>query len=136
MRIAEAWLNLAEATACIGDDVTAQNALNTLREKRIQRDAFDKSEVNSLTGEALVFFIRKERQRELCLEGHRWFDLRRYGMPSISHLYKVRKSASWQTYTLNEKDPLYTLPLPSEVMNENPALQQNESAKEPTRQGR
>lgn len=80
--------------------------------------------------------IREERRLELCFDEVRWFDLRRYGMPSISHLYKVRKSASWQTYTLNEKDPLYTLPLPSDVMNENSALQQNESAKEPLRQGR
>ena len=57
-------------------------------------------------------------------------------MTTITQLSKVKKKAYKQTYTLKEKDPLYTLQLPSEVMNENPALQQNESAKEPTRQGR
>ena len=59
-----------------------------------------------------------------------------YSETAITDATVLRKSASWQTYTLNEKDPLYTLPLPSDVMNENSALQQNESAKEPLRQGR
>ncbi|MFC3355557.1 RagB/SusD family nutrient uptake outer membrane protein [Sphingobacterium zeae] len=31
---------------------------------------------------ALVDFIRQERRRELCFEGHRWFDLRRYAVNS------------------------------------------------------
>ena len=30
------------------------------------------------SGEELVDEIRNERRKELCLEGHRWFDLRRY----------------------------------------------------------
>ena len=55
----------------------------------------------------LLAEIRKERYVELCYEGHRWFDLRRYGMPSISHDYKARPNLSWVTYTLREKDPLY-----------------------------
>ena len=61
-------------------------ALKTLREKRIKQEAFDESEINDLSGEALVRFIREERQRELCLEGHRWFDLRRYAVNSIHPL--------------------------------------------------
>ena len=63
-------MNLAEAAACADDEPTAKKALNALREKRIKREAFDESEVNSLTGESLVRFIREERRRELCLEGH------------------------------------------------------------------
>lgn len=31
-------------------------------------------------GEDLVNLIRDERRRELCFEGHRWFDLRRYAV--------------------------------------------------------
>ena len=30
--------------------------------------------IDGLNGKALVDFIREERRRELCLEGHRWFD--------------------------------------------------------------
>ena len=29
--------------------------------------------------------LTEERRKELCYEGQRWFDLRRYGMPSIQH---------------------------------------------------
>lgn len=141
MRIAEAWLNLAEATACIGDDVTAQNALNTLREKRIQCDAFDKSEVNSLTGEALVFFIRKERQRELCLEGHRWFDLRRYQVAkkypqdiSVEHIFVYKEynpsiseyETLWtRKFVLSPGDPAWVLPLPKVEIDKNTGMIDN-----------
>lgn len=132
IRMSEAYLNRSEAYAQKGECVAAWNDLSHLRENRYK----EYSETAITDATVLLKEIREERRLELCFDEIRWFDLRRYGMPSISHLYKVRKSASWQTYTLNEKDPLYTLPLPSDVMNENPALQQNESAKEPLRQGR
>ena len=132
IRMSEAYLNRAEAYAQKGESGAAWDDLSHLRENRYK----EYSEIAITDATVLLEEIREERRFELCFDDVRWVDLRRYGMPSISHLYKVRKSASWQTYTLNEKDPLYTLPLPSEVMNENPALQQNESAKEPTRQGR
>ena len=34
----------------------------------------------------MIDFIRDERRRELCFEGHRWFDLRRYAVNSIHPL--------------------------------------------------
>ena len=132
IRMSEAYLNRSEAYAQKGECVAAWNDLSHLRENRYK----EYSETAITDATVLLKEIREERRLELCFDEVRWFDLRRYGMPSISHLYKVRKSASWQTYTLNEKDPLYTLPLPSDVRNENSALQQNESAKEPLRQGR
>ena len=132
IRMSEAYLNRAEAYAQKGESGAAWDDLSHLRENRYK----EYSETAITDATVLLKEIREERRLELCFDEVRWFDLRRYGMPSISHLYKVRKSASWQTYTLNEKDPLYTLPLPSDVMNENSALQQNESAKEPLRQGR
>lgn len=132
IRMSEAYLDRSEAYAQKGECVAAWNDLSHLRENRYK----EYSETAITDATVLLKEIREERRLELCFDEVRWFDLRRYGMPSISHLYKVRKSASWQTYTLNEKDPLYTLPLPSDVMNENSALQQNESAKEPLRQGR
>ena len=60
--------------------------------------------------------VRLERRLELCFDEQRWFDLRRYGMPSITHRYRYRKSDPWVIYTLREKDPLYTLPLPNEAI--------------------
>ena len=66
----------------------------------------------------------EERRRELCFEGHRWFDLRRWGMPEIKHIWHD-ENASFE-YTLKEKDLMYTIPIPDEAMQENTKLEQNE----------
>lgn len=131
IRMSEAWLARAEAYAMKGDLAKASADLNHLRENRYT----DYSPVDFSDQEELVAEIRKERRLELCYDEVRWFDLRRYGMPSIQHLYKARKSANWVTYTLNEKDPLYTLPIPNADIQQNGKLEQNESAKAPVRQG-
>lgn len=124
-RLAEAYLNLAEAAALDGDEVTALKALNDLRKKRFTPDA-PNLEVAGLTGSALVDKIRLERRLELCFEFHRWFDLRRYGMPSFKHVWNDGKGPV--EYVLQEKDPGYTLPIPEVVMNQNRALIQNKLA--------
>lgn len=76
LRTAETYLNLAEAAACLGNEYTTEalNAYNTIRERRLANYTEDRS----LTGKDLVEAIRLERRLELCFEGHRWFDLRRY----------------------------------------------------------
>lgn len=81
---------MAEATAKT-DPTIALNAVNELRKKRISEEKYkDKS---GLSGDELLEFVRNERRRELCFEGHRWFDLRRYGMPSFT---RVWKEGVWQ----------------------------------------
>ena len=72
-----------------------------------------------LTGETLKNFIKAERRKELCFEGQRWFDLRRYGMPQITH------ECEGKTYTLKSNDPSYTMPIPDEVLIKNKRLEQN-----------
>ncbi len=131
IRMSEAWLARAEAYAMKGDLSEATADLNHLRENRYT----DYSPVSYINKDDLVKEIRKERRLELCYDEVRWFDLRRYGMPSVRHQYKARKSAAWVTYTLQEKDSLYTLPIPNADMQENSSLDQNESAKAPARQG-
>ena len=81
LRTAEAYLNGAEAAAYLGDERTARELLEALRVKRWDREKYEPIQK---TGEALVTEIRDERRRELCLEGHRWFDLRRYMVCEIS----------------------------------------------------
>ena len=67
----------------------------------------------------------EERRRELCFEGHRWFDLRRWGMPEITHVWHESATES-HVYRLTEKDLMYTIPIPDEAMQENSKLVQNE----------
>ena len=105
--------------------------MNELRRNRI----VDYQDVNILDPTLLLSEIRQERRLELCYDELRWFDLRRCGMPSISHLYKSRKTDQWVKYTLRAEDPLYTLPIANTVIDRNLGLVQNVSANEPVRQG-
>lgn len=124
LRTAEAYLNIAEAEARLGNAGEACSWLRTLRQMRVT-DA----ENISLSGSELVTFIREERERELCLEGHRWFDLRRYQVdadypysPVIEHTmtwYKSQNRTTVPSYTqyyrLEAYDDAYTLNIPKTV---------------------
>lgn len=70
-------MNRAEAYAQILKLTEALSDLNKLRRNRI----VDYEDVNILDQALLIDEIRLERRRELCFDEHRWFDLRRYGMP-------------------------------------------------------
>jgi hypothetical protein len=129
-RSAEAYLNRAEAYIQLyktkGDANAATQALqnlNRLRAARIDRAAFTAWTLQP--ADQLLQLCRAERRRELFLEEtHRWFDLRRYGMPSITHVFRADQ-IKVQTYRLPAKDPLYVIPIPDEVITRNPVLQQN-----------
>lgn len=123
LRTTEAYLILAEASAYKGEDATAQSALKTFLRTRMSSDP-----TVTLTGNDLIDFIRDERAREFLLEGHRWFDLRRYTVcqpypwsKTIVHAYKYYGSTSYKpldyidTYVLEPNDAAYTLPIPREV---------------------
>ena len=137
LRLSEAYLNYAEANAMMykagtnGDGaVNARQALDDLREKRFAAEDFTK--LNISDADELILFVRDERRRELCFEDHRWYDLRRWGMPEIKHVWNI--SSSMQVvYTLNLGDKGYTVPIPDEAMEANAALKQNElpSKREP-----
>ena len=87
------------------------------------------------TGDELIGQVREERRKELCFEGHRWFDLRRQGMPEIKHTYKAEKGGAVYEYILRQGDPMYTLPFPNSVVLQNRALVQNPSREMGARQG-
>lgn len=124
LRNAEAYLNMAEACAMMGNqDALANQYLNSLRRTRI-KNYVDQN----YAGEELVRQIRNERRKELCFEGHRWFDLRRYSVaqpyPYTKKIY--RKYSVYggypnylldhtYTYVLEENDPAYTFDIPKSV---------------------
>lgn len=124
IRNAEAYLNMAEACAML-EDGTANQYLNELRSMRVNNYT-----AQSYSGEDLVTQIRNERRKELCFEGHRWFDLRRYTVsnpyPYTKEIRRVypfytRSSSSLYTldhvytYVLEENDPAYTFDIPRSV---------------------
>ena len=133
VRIAEAYLNRAEAKV-LASKPDIEGALSDLNELRRHRIA-NYSDISIASVDELLEEIREERRKELCFEGHRWFDLRRYGMPSISHDFRLRLAAPLLRYTLEEQDPLYTLPIPRNVLENNVEMEQNTSALRPEREG-
>lgn len=131
LRVSEAYLNKAEAQAEIFKEsgsaeakTSAINTIQALRAKRITNP--DNEQIDDRTADRLISSIRDERRRELCFEDHRWFDLRRYGMPRIIHVwYDEADAGRYSGYAMNVEDPQYTLPLPPAAMLLNPALEQN-----------
>ena len=134
-RNAEAFLNGAEAAIYLGDETTALELLEQLRVKRFERENYIPLQK---TGEELVNEIREERRRELCLEGHRWFDLRRYMVcekypysKEIEKVYYVYKDYSSdekiekRIYKLEKNDPAYVLPIPHEVLEYHTGMPNN-----------
>lgn len=123
LRIAEAYLNMAEACAMLDATEEANRYLQRLRENRIENYRH-----TAYSGEQLIDEIRLERRRELCFEGHRWFDLRRYAVcktypysKPIRHQFNVYESRNyhWErtdTYVLKENDPAYTFQIPQSVL--------------------
>ncbi|MBO9632450.1 MAG: RagB/SusD family nutrient uptake outer membrane protein, partial [Chitinophagaceae bacterium] len=131
IRSSEASLNRAEAYAKLNKLTEAMNDLNALRRYRIPNYADE----HITDKDQLIEAIRVERRKEFCFELFRWFDLRRYGMPSISHVYKHDPGAADVTYVLKQNDPMYTLPFPNILIIRNPELEQNASAKMGERAG-
>lgn len=123
LRTAEAYLNMAEACAMLGDP-EANQWLNNLRGKRITE-----YKDQTYTGEELVRQVRLERRKELCFEGHRWFDLRRYAVcekfpykKEIVHVFNLfsDRSARYEMgygYVLKENDPAYTFAIPKKIID-------------------
>lgn len=134
MRTAEAYLNLAEAEAYRGHDGAACTVLHTLLNHRMRTGS-----VVNKSGEELIQFIRDERAREFLLEGHRWFDLRRYTVNTVAPWSKeiVHTHTYWtqqdyqdiiirrEFYRLEKNDAAYTLPVPQDVVSFQNSIQQH-----------
>lgn len=123
LRLSEATLNYAEARANMpGGDEDALKALNEMRVYRFSFNDYAPLKAEDCP-DGVLSFVRDERRRELCYEGHRWFDLRRWGMPEIKHVWYPDANTAIE-YTLGEGDPLYTLPVPDVSLEQNPELVQ------------
>lgn len=117
-RVAEMYLNVAEAAAQSDQLPQARIRLLELMQKRYTQKAYTAKAiaVNAMNKEALVEEILKERARELTFEGHRWFDLRRTTRPRIEKVIKG------ETYVLEQDDARYTIPIPKDAIAANPGL--------------
>ncbi|MCS6969139.1 MAG: RagB/SusD family nutrient uptake outer membrane protein [Cytophagales bacterium] len=116
LRTGEMYLIRAEARLRTGDTSGALQDLNTLRAARIQNFV-----PGNETGEALVRAIADERRRELFLEGHRWFDLKR----TTRTINRQNCTPPATQCNLAPNSPRWTWPIPIVEINANPNMTQN-----------
>ena len=95
LRYGEVLLNKAEAQACLGQG----DAVNTL--KNLLQNRYKVVPEIPSGGKELVDFVRLERRKELCFEGHRWFDLRRY---AVNTAYPDKKSIEHICYQITTNE--------------------------------
>lgn len=111
LRGAELYLIRAEARFRTSDEAGARTDLNALRSKR-GLGSVDAG----LAGANLFSQILQERKVEFALEGHRWFDLKRNGLP-------ISKHGSFQPVPY--ADYRILAPIPQAQLTLNTALQNN-----------
>ena len=123
IRLAEVYLNAAEAAFKLGDKQTALKYLNVI----VKRANPTKSVAESdLTLERIL----KERAKELVGEGHRFYDLMRNDL-RCERFYKGK--AGWHGALLPESrsfDHTYyrvILPIPESELNANPTLRSQQN---------
>ncbi|MFC0512929.1 RagB/SusD family nutrient uptake outer membrane protein [Mucilaginibacter angelicae] len=130
-RLGEIYLNYAEAEAALGNSSEALNYLNKIRARA------GVPAVNA-TGSALTDAIRHERRIELCFEGHRFFDIRRWGMAeigskdglgiTITPTSPANTSFTYKVTTIQKRTwvpSFYYYPIPRKEIQINPNLKQN-----------
>ncbi len=113
IRLAELYLNLAEAAVKMGDNGAATTALNVLRAR---------AGVSPLA-DANIETVFNERSRELYWECHRRTDLIRFGKFTTANYFWEYKGNQESATTLSPDLKLY--PIPNNVILANDNLQQN-----------
>jgi starch-binding outer membrane protein, SusD/RagB family len=92
LRLAEVYLNRAEAYAKKGDIASAVADLNIIRENRLippEGETIDNYLYNEadIASDAITDIVLKERRIELAFEGHRIFDLLRNGKDIVRNYW-------------------------------------------------
>lgn len=135
LRMAELYLNKAEALYNIGDEEGAREALKPVRERAGMPAV-------TATGADLLEAIKNERRIEFAFEEHRYFDVRRWKeapkyFGSTVHAITIKKYPDGKkTYEVDKlrsdvggdrkwDDKMYWLPITKSEMDKNPNLVQN-----------
>lgn len=121
MRYAEVLLAYAEAKNEVsGPDATIYEALDKIRSRTgVNLPAVNQTLYN--TKEKLRDFIRHERRVELAMEGHRYFDLKRWNIMAAK--LALVKNPAGVTLSFGEKNNV--LPFPQAEVDRNKSLVQN-----------
>jgi hypothetical protein len=132
-RLAEVYLNYAEACYRTNDATTALTYINKVRSRVGLPDLVN------LTGDNLFAALRHERKVELAYEGLYYWDMRRWGLATTEltgvrrHGLKIEKNADESfTYTyvqvdtqdMNYPSKMNRIPIPLDELNNNKSVEQ------------
>ncbi len=129
-RLAEIYLNYAEAQYHLGDEALTRQYLNKISGRALQPDI-------SATGADLYEAIKRERRVELSFEGHNFYDERRWMQED--HLGFDIQGLRWRraadgsiyhtgVYTVVTRpyfEKHYYLPIPQSEIEKAPSMEQN-----------
>lgn len=132
IRLAEIYLNYAEACYRTGDNATAMQYVNLIRAR------VGLPEVSGLSGDNLMAVIRHERKVELAYEGQYYWDMRRWGLSTTAltgirrHGLKIEPMGGSYRYTyvecdrenMNYPSKLNRFPIPQSELNNNKDIEQ------------
>jgi len=128
-RLAEIYLNYAEAMYHTGDEVAAREFLNKVSSRALQPEI-------TAAGTDLLEAIKRERRVELCFEGHNFFDERRwmeqdhlgFDIKGLKWTKKADGSLSFEEITVVSRpyfEKHYYLPIPRTEVEKAPSMLQN-----------
>ncbi|HSI69187.1 MAG TPA: RagB/SusD family nutrient uptake outer membrane protein [Gillisia sp.] len=134
IRLAEVYLNRAEANFRLGNVSQALSDLNAVR----SRPGVNLPEKSGLSGEELFDAIRHERKIELAYEGHLYWDMRRWKLAHIQyndyrvHGLKITETPQGYLYEYKDVDlqdrsflqKTYVLPIPYSELANNSEIEQ------------
>jgi len=115
LRLAEMYLNRAEAYAKLNNAPAALNDVNIIRRRA------GLAALSGLEGKALLNEILKQRKLELAFEGHASYDEFRNGLPMVRNY----KSGSSSELNISPTDKKIMMQIPEEEIIANPNLVQN-----------
>ena len=119
LRLSEMYLNAAEAACMLGNYTNARGYIKPILERAV--DADYAQEVLANTSDAkLLDLVRKERVKELCFEGHNFFDIVRWKMDLVRE-----KATTSIVKRINYPSDYFVLPISRYELSANRNMQPN-----------
>ena len=119
VRLSELYLNAAEAACMLGNYTAARGYIKPILERAVDTDYAD-DVLDATTDAGMIDLVKKERVKELCFEGHNFFDIIRWK----SDL--VRESATTSIVKrINYPSDYFVLPISRYELSANLNMQPN-----------
>ncbi|MDF2188555.1 RagB/SusD family nutrient uptake outer membrane protein [Paraflavitalea sp. CAU 1676] len=126
MRLAEMYLNRAEANAKLGNAQTALDDVNKIRERAgLTGAALHTTASVAASGKTILDVVLEERNLELAFEGHRAYDLFRNNRPLQRNYPGSQVVNGNVNQTVQPSDNRVIFFVPQNEINKNPKLTQN-----------